>query len=349
MSVITGRNRAKQKTNVSISFIIPARNEEIFLRQCIDSIHAQELDHDEELSVEIVVVDNESTDATSDIAVDCGATLINVPAGNAGRARNRGVDASTGKFLAFLDADCILPTDWVEHCLNELKHDGVIAVAGPQAPALDSAGWVERAWVSHITPRLTTTSDRVDWLPAFNLLIDRTDFVRLEGFDESLVTCEDSDLSYRLALHGELRRNNRSAVLHMGESKTLPEFFCREMWRSKGNFRSAYERKTLIAEAGSLFAPVIYALLFLGTMLTCCISIESFRSYQTTVIGIGFAGLLLIPITLAFLKRGCEHLVPRSTLTACYLLARGIGPFAPARRVQRQKPADQVLQNKNPR
>jgi len=84
----------------TISVIIPAFNAARYLGEAIASVRAQTLQPSG-----IIVVDNASTDATPRIALECGARCEHEPLRGSGRARNRGVAAADGDFLAFLDAD----------------------------------------------------------------------------------------------------------------------------------------------------------------------------------------------------------------------------------------------------
>lgn len=88
--------------HVLISCIIPVYNGERYLREAIDSILAQTY-----RPLEIIVVDDGSTDGTADVAASYGARLDYVRQSNAGpaAARNRGLSLAQGEFVAFLDAD----------------------------------------------------------------------------------------------------------------------------------------------------------------------------------------------------------------------------------------------------
>ena len=88
--------------HVLISCIIPVYNGERYLREAIDSVLAQA-----HRPLEIIVVDDGSTDGTADVAAGYGARLDYVRQSNAGpaAARNRGLSLAQGEFVAFLDAD----------------------------------------------------------------------------------------------------------------------------------------------------------------------------------------------------------------------------------------------------
>jgi glycosyltransferase involved in cell wall biosynthesis len=87
---------------MTVSVIIPAYNVDNSLQRCVDSVLAQTY-----VDFDIVVVDDGSTDKTRDIARGLGEKITLIEQNNQGQAvaRNVGVQSSTGKFVAFLDAD----------------------------------------------------------------------------------------------------------------------------------------------------------------------------------------------------------------------------------------------------
>ena len=322
----------------SCSFIIPARNEESHILACMRSLQSQQTRNTKALNIQLIVVDNTSTDKTAEIAAQCGAKVINVPPGNPGRARNAGVKQSASEYIAFIDADCVLPDNWLLNSIDTLIKPQVVAVGSPQAPAPHDAGWVERVWVNTIIPEESTEWKPVDWLPSFNLLLRRSDFVSAGGFDESLQTCEDSDLSYRLGKRGKLVLNHVTPVRHLGESKTLLEFFRREMWRSRGNLSSALKRGTVREEFTSLFIPFSFALTFSAVLISLLLTLLLQLPIVKFLTPVGL-GLILGPLVVSIAKKGVNDCIPRAVLIATYLLARGTGLVVPARRVERRSKA----------
>lgn len=97
-----------------ISVVIPAYNAEAFLGDAIESVHAQTL-----AVLETIVVDDGSTDRTSSIAVSLNARVIRQDNGGASAARNAGIRAATGQWIAFLDADDIWEPEKIE-CQYEM-------------------------------------------------------------------------------------------------------------------------------------------------------------------------------------------------------------------------------------
>jgi glycosyltransferase involved in cell wall biosynthesis len=229
-------------TTLVVSFVIPALNEERRIGPCLQSIERLDLPPGVR-GTEVIVVDNCSTDRTAEFSRTQGAVVEQVPPGHPSRARNAGARRATGEWLAFVDADCELPANWLATCgAHLLRDEHVVAAAGSMSGPAGNATWVERAWheIAHAARPAEPTPVR--WLPTFNLLVRRSAFESIGGFDESLSTCEDCDLGYRLAKLGTLIADARTKVVHGGESRSLGELFRREAWRTRGNLRLALSR-----------------------------------------------------------------------------------------------------------
>lgn len=113
-----------------ISVIIPAYNEEQYIAEALDALNGQTFPRND---FEIVVVDNASTDRTHVLAKIHGADLVVYEAKKGtNQARQAGLNASSGRIIAFLDADCVPPVDWLERIYDAL-HSGkqnCVAIAG---------------------------------------------------------------------------------------------------------------------------------------------------------------------------------------------------------------------------
>lgn len=93
-----------------LSVMIPAWQAETYIEQAIASIQRQNWDG----SIELIVCDDGSTDRTGEIAEKMGACVLRKVRGGAASARNRSLQAATGKYFLFLDADDILADDALE-------------------------------------------------------------------------------------------------------------------------------------------------------------------------------------------------------------------------------------------
>ncbi len=113
-----------------ISIVVPARNEERFLGQCLSSLKEQ----DYASNYEIIVVDNASTDRTHEIASRFGVKVVYEANVGTGWARQRGLLEASGTIVAFTDADTMVPRRWLSTLAHRFgdSHE-TIAVTGPYA------------------------------------------------------------------------------------------------------------------------------------------------------------------------------------------------------------------------
>ncbi len=109
-----------------VSVIIRSHNEEIWLRHSIEAVNSQNLEN-----VEIVLVDNNSTDRSVAIAKKLGVKkIVNLEKYNPGKAINLGISVSNAKYIAILSAHCIPYNNyWLKEMVDELEKDKSIAGA----------------------------------------------------------------------------------------------------------------------------------------------------------------------------------------------------------------------------
>lgn len=114
---------------MKFSVVIPAYNEAEYVAKAITAVKNQNLPRSQ---FEIIVVDNNSTDNTSEIAKKTGADkVLKEKKQGTNLARQRGFEESQGEIVVFLDADCEVPPDWLERIEKNLNRNGVAAVSGP--------------------------------------------------------------------------------------------------------------------------------------------------------------------------------------------------------------------------
>lgn len=110
-----------------ITFVIPCYNEEAHIKDCIRAIRK----HVWYVPYEIIVVDNNCTDETAEIAELEGAFVIREPRKGVVFARQAGYEAAKGFLIANIDADSKITDGWVWESLSCLSNDDVVAVTGP--------------------------------------------------------------------------------------------------------------------------------------------------------------------------------------------------------------------------
>jgi glycosyltransferase involved in cell wall biosynthesis len=109
-----------------ISVIIPVWNDAARLKLCLEALNAQTLPADD---FEIIVVDNGSSDSSFKVACSFeNATALREQAQGSYNARNLGLTAARGKYIAFTDSDCLPAPEWLEHGLKLAQSDPRIGV-----------------------------------------------------------------------------------------------------------------------------------------------------------------------------------------------------------------------------
>ena len=98
----------------TLSVVVPCRNARDTLPACLGAFEKQTVK-----PLEVIVVDDASTDGSGEIAGRCGATVVTLRENlSAGEARNRGKARARGDIIAFTDADAVPHDDWIENILS---------------------------------------------------------------------------------------------------------------------------------------------------------------------------------------------------------------------------------------
>lgn len=116
------------ESDIKISVIIPAHNEENFLPLCLGSLKNQDFKE----NYEIIVVDNNSDDKTVEIAkMFCAKVVVETQRGVC-FARSRGAKEARGDIIVSTDSDCVFPSDWLTNIYVAFSGDlDAVAVFGP--------------------------------------------------------------------------------------------------------------------------------------------------------------------------------------------------------------------------
>lgn len=138
---------AWQIGTVRTSFLIPAYNEEHFVRRAVESVH-RAADACTLREYEVIVCDNASGDSTASVAQAAGARVVHEPHRQIARARNTAAAASAGRWLVWLDADAVL-TDRVLGATLRALDSGQVCGGGARVE-LEGArlNWTARRAVS---------------------------------------------------------------------------------------------------------------------------------------------------------------------------------------------------------
>ena len=184
-----------------VSVIIPAYNAEAFLREAAASVLGQEY-----RPLEVIVVDDGSTDGTAQVAAGFGEAVRSLRQTNAGpaAARNRGITAARGEVFAFLDADDV----WTDGALGAQM---VFLASNPSAGIALGLTQLLRLTETQGAPRFEPFGEPWHLLHLGAAVVRRAVFQRVGHFDESMRSAEDLDWFLRanesgvsLARHGRV-------------------------------------------------------------------------------------------------------------------------------------------------
>ncbi|HZI95465.1 MAG TPA: glycosyltransferase [Patescibacteria group bacterium] len=183
-----------------ISVIIPAHNAGRFLAEALDSVHAQGFG-----SFEVVVVDDGSTDDTADVAraYGRGVMVVRQPRSGSGRARNRGLEETSGELVAFLDADDAWDdAKWrlQQPVLSSRPAPGLIfsdLIAFEDGRRSDRTYFQQRGFDGRCN---LSSIFLYDMIMTSTVIARRAAIDEVGRFDESLPIGQDTDLWFRLAL-----------------------------------------------------------------------------------------------------------------------------------------------------
>jgi GT2 family glycosyltransferase len=199
----------QSERSIQTSIIIPVFNKAEFTWQCLASL-IRELDFSQ---VEIIVVDNASTDNTEEVLARF-AEYVRVITNerNAGfvDASNQGAAAAKGNYLVFLNNDTTVLPGWLDHLIKTIEGDPVVGAVGsmflyPDGSIQEAGGvvWQNGAadhygWGASPDDRRFNFAREVDYCSAASLLIRTEIFNSLGGFDRLFAPAyyEDVDLCF---------------------------------------------------------------------------------------------------------------------------------------------------------
>jgi glycosyltransferase involved in cell wall biosynthesis len=206
-----------------VSVVIPTYNRAHLLQRCLESVFGQT-----HTNLEVIVVDDGSTDATAEVLHGYGDQRVRVvshrSSEGAAAARNRGLEHATGRFVAFLDSD----DEWLPRKTERqlaglragqhgLAYTGMWIVDGTtrRAAIAEPSGRAFEAMLSYQGP-ITTTG----------IMIDR-EVVGSEGhFHEAMPAMEERDLLIRVSRHHTIGRIPEPLYVrhvHDGPHISVPE------------------------------------------------------------------------------------------------------------------------------
>jgi glycosyltransferase involved in cell wall biosynthesis len=191
-------SRGAAREDLRVSIVIPARDSEATLGDTLRALRSQV----GVTPLELLVVDNGSTDGTAEVAWAAGATVLTEPTPGPSAARNCGLTSARGDVVAHVDADTVPTSRWLSAITRPFVDDAVVLVAGrnvsypPETAAeryIAASGLIE-------TERAVRRA-QFPFAPSMNMAVRREAAIAVGGWAEELATGEDVDFSHRVCRH----------------------------------------------------------------------------------------------------------------------------------------------------
>lgn len=223
-----------------LSIIIPTFNEEKFLPHLLNSLHKQTFK-----DFEIIVADNNSTDSTRAIALKAGTKVVS--GGLPARGRNNGARIACSERLLFLDADVILPPDFLEKAISELIENNLDVASCYVQPLSEKR--VDQFLHKTVNQYFRYTKKVFPHAPGFCIFSKKEIHQKIGGFDERIKLAED---------HDYVSRASKISNFGFLQSVKIPV----SVRRLDKDGRLNISAKYIVAEAHLIFLGPIYSNIF---------------------------------------------------------------------------------------
>jgi cellulose synthase/poly-beta-1,6-N-acetylglucosamine synthase-like glycosyltransferase len=235
----------QEPTDISISIIIPARNEEDNIERLLNSIQSQSYpDH----LFEVIVVDDHSTDKTAEIVNRFSfVKLISLEFDNINsykkKAIETGIAAASGELIVTTDADCVVPVHWLKTIANFKKEKNAAFIAAPvMLESNNSFLQIFQSLDFLVLQGITAASAQKkihNMCNGANLAYERKVFYDVNGFSgiDNIASGDDMLLMYKIATKLPERifyLLTEDVIVTSAAAKTWKEFFNQRIrWASK--------------------------------------------------------------------------------------------------------------------
>jgi glycosyltransferase involved in cell wall biosynthesis len=216
------------KYKKSASVIIPAFNEEMHIKETLKALLINK-------ELEIIVVDNGSTDLTAEIATQLGARVLDFPSGTIAAVRNHGVKNSNSEILIFIDADVRVSHRWHEmlNTVIQKLHESPLMVTGTRVQPSEKDNVLSKYWFSELA------NYSAPYINSGHMITTRKLFDKIDGFSDNLETAEDYDFCKKATKAGAVIHDNPDlVVMHDGYPDSLAGFIQRERWHGRQDVKN---------------------------------------------------------------------------------------------------------------
>lgn len=301
---------------LDVAVVIPVRDRAVMLDRCLTALGRAR---------PVVVIDDGSSDpqAMVDVTARHAALLLRRPdSGGPAAARNTGLAHVSNEFVAFLDSDCLPPSDWIERLAPHFA-DPLVAAVAPRvaaAPSATSAGRYsatsgsldqgERA--ARVVP-----ATRVAYVPTAALIVRRSALDEVadgtDVFDPALRYGEDVDLVWRLHEAGWRIRYDPAVRVYHQEPDSWPALLVRR-------FHFGTSAAPLAQRHPTAMAPLVLH-------PWPAVTVAGLLARRPTIAGLGFAASVLSMIRIVHRAGLPPKGALRTMLTAVQQTWLGVGRY----------------------
>ena len=197
---------------MQLAFVIPAYNEQALIGKCVESVLA-EIKRSGRTDVDVVVVNNNSTDRTAEVAGSyAGVRVVDEKQKGLVSARDGGFKATTAELVANIDADTMVPPGWLDTVFHEFEKDPqLVCLSGPYI-YYDLSTWNRFLitmfygltkliyWVNRYILRVGSV------VQGGNFVFRRDAWIKAGGFNREIKFYgEDTDVAVRLSKVGKVK------------------------------------------------------------------------------------------------------------------------------------------------
>ncbi len=234
------------KSNPLVSIIIPVYNEEKVIADCLKSLKEQSWQN-----LEIIIVDDGSTDKSPQIVKAFGATLLGQKHKGPGPARNLGAKRAKGQILVFVDADMTFEKDFIKDLIAPIIEDKTIGTFSKNEIVNNQDNTWSICWNinKNLPKERMIPKNYPDHAPVFRAIL-KSEFVKVRGFDTNGQYTDDWSLSRKLGRESSLAPG---AYYYHSNPSSLAEVWKQARWIGKNEFISG----SLLRQTRSL---IIYSL-----------------------------------------------------------------------------------------
>lgn len=211
----------------TFTVVIPVLDMAATIGPCLDALVGQSLPT---AQFDVIVVDNGSTDGTADVVATYPVTLLHEATPGACHARNRGIAAARGTFIAFTDADCVPSRGWLAAYARACASDEVDIVAGPLAVLDPDASVLSQysASLGQYAPERTLAHPTFPYAATGNLCVRRALFDAVGPFNPAFPTYDSAEFFWRLKQRGPIRSQVERRALVFYRTRSSISAFVRQ-------------------------------------------------------------------------------------------------------------------------